>query len=141
VPAVQQVELAPPDPSSGPHREGTVRTPSRGERAACALVGLVAGTAIGALLVATEYPSDALAGVFTGVGAAIAGAITGKRWRLVTAAAGTALVTWLVVASQVPGREAVPVATAFGAPAALVVGAALAVLLRHRIRWLDPHAN
>lgn len=126
---------APPRPGDAPP---TTRPALR--RVRSALLGGVIGSVIGCLAALTlphPSPGQWLLGLLTGLGAAIAGAITGMRARNWITAVGFGVLAWLIVVPGSGEQDAFAVGGVVGAPVGLVLGAGLSLLWPFKSRSPD----
>ena len=104
------------------------------QRALYGARGAIIGSLIGLAAMAT-FPRESLAlGFFTGIGAAVAGAIVGNNLRLNIAVVLGAVIGWGIVGSMVK-LGAFAAGGILGAPIGAVVGAIAGAVIRKLRRW------
>jgi hypothetical protein len=109
--------------------------PSSRERIASALIGAAVGTAIGLLAMSSHGSRDWEFGLLTGAGFSIAGAISGRRTKVIVPAIVVAAVAWVACLIFFSPRQGVAIGGVFGAPGGAILGAVIgAVRGRARVR-------
>ena len=109
--------------------------PTPRERLLAAVIGAILGTIVGVSAMSTIRQSEWPFGFVTGVGAAVAGAIGGKRRTVTVTASIVAVVGWLVAwVAASPGEGAFAVGGVFAAPLGAILGAIIGVILVRRRR-------